>query len=90
MDLYQKIKERFSYFETLKLFYSFYLKTINWLCANFFNEQVCEIGVCYENKYECLNNHDTEKICWPYNLLLKVNEIMQNNNFSDRKKLMNF
>ena len=90
MDHYQKIKERFSKFENLKLFYSFCLKTINWSSANFFNEQVCEIVVCYENKYEFLNNHDIEKICCSCKLLLKVNEIMQNNNFSDREKSMNF
>ena len=85
MDHYKKIKERFSNFENLKLFYSFYLKTINWLCENYSNEQVCELVICYENKYERLNNHHVEKICRPHNLLLKVNEIMQNNNFSDKK-----
>ena len=73
MNHYQKIKERFSNFENLKLLYSFYLKTINWLCENFFNEQICEFVICYENKYKCLNNHGFEKICGSHKLLLKVN-----------------
>ena len=56
-------------------FFQFYKKRILWLCDEFYNEN-CKFVLCDEGK----------KVCRFHKLLLKFEEIMENDLFLDEEK----
>ena len=81
----QKSIERFKKYENLLLLFKFFTKTIKWLGGTFFNEKL-ETMICHHDNFiEISNNEQMKKNCYYHKLLIKFNEIM-NNQFFDNKK----
>ena len=57
----QKLIERFQKYENVSLLFTFFTKTIKWLCEYFFNKKL-EMIICqYDNFVEISNNEQMKK-----------------------------
>ena len=86
----QKLTERLQKYENLLLLLTFFTKTIKWLCQKFFIEKL-EMIICqYDNFVEISNNEQMKKICNYHKLFIKLNEIMNNQFFDEKKNAKKF
>ena len=83
----EQINRRFVSFKNVLVVYSFYLQTINWLTELFFHEQIQNIIILYEDEFEIVDKFTMEIICKTYAFLSWFKEIMQNDVFSEEKKV---
>ena len=81
----KKLTKRFQNFENILLLFTFFKKTIKWLCEYFFNEKIEFIISECDKHFEVSNNVEFE-VCRYHKLLIKFNEIMNNQFFNERKK----
>lgn len=83
----EQINRRFVSFKNVLVVYSFYLQTINWLTELFFHEQIQNIIILYEDEFELVDTFTMEIICKTYAFLSWFKEIMQNDVFSEERKV---
>lgn len=81
-----ELKERFQNYQNALSLYTFYKRTIRWLCENFYNQKLM-VTICeYDENIEISNNEQLTKICKYHKLLIKFNDVMKNDFFSEEQK----
>lgn len=81
-----ELKERLQNYQNVLSLYTFYKRTIRWLCENLYSLILMVIICEYDENMEILNSEQPKKICKYHELLIKFNDVMKNDFFRKSKR----